>query len=61
VRATCSGNKRPSHPWDAAQMISRAPTLAEWPYRMVRLTCDLCSRRGHHRKETLIVGSVATC
>jgi hypothetical protein len=35
-------------------MISRTPTLAEWPYRMVRLACDLCPRRGQYRKETLI-------
>jgi len=42
-------------------MISRTPTLAEWPYRMVRLACDLRPRRGHYRKETLIAGSVATC
>jgi hypothetical protein len=35
-------------------MISRTPTLAEWPYRMVRLACDLCPRRGQYRKETLV-------
>jgi hypothetical protein len=35
-------------------MISRTPTLAEWPLRMVRLACDHCSRRGQYRKETLI-------
>jgi hypothetical protein len=35
-------------------MISLAPTLAEWPYRMVQLACDLCPRRGQYRKETLI-------
>jgi hypothetical protein len=35
-------------------MISRTPTLAEWPDRMVRLACDLCPRRGQYRKETLI-------
>jgi hypothetical protein len=35
-------------------VISRTPTLAEWPYRMVRLACDLCPRRGQYRKETLI-------
>jgi hypothetical protein len=35
-------------------MISRTPTLAEWPHRMVRLACDLCPRRGQYRKETLI-------
>jgi hypothetical protein len=34
-------------------MISRTPTLAEWPYRMVRLAC-LCPRRGQYRKDTLI-------
>jgi hypothetical protein len=38
----------------AEEMISRTPTLAEWPYGMVRLTCDLCPRRGQYRKETLI-------
>jgi hypothetical protein len=26
-------------------MISRTPTLAQWPYRMVRLACDHGSRR----------------
>jgi hypothetical protein len=36
-------------------MISACPTLAEWPYRMVRLASDLCPRRGQYRKETLIV------
>ena len=36
------------------EMISRTPTLSEWPYRMVRLACDLCPRRGQYRKETLI-------
>jgi hypothetical protein len=35
-------------------MISRTPTLAGWPYRMVRLACDYCPRRGQYRKETLI-------
>jgi hypothetical protein len=35
-------------------MISRTPTLAEWPYRMVRLACDYCPRRGQYRKETLV-------
>jgi hypothetical protein len=35
-------------------MITPAPTLAEWPYRMVRLACDYCHRRGQYRKETLI-------
>jgi hypothetical protein len=35
-------------------MISRTPTLAEWPYPMVRLACDYCPRRGQYRKETLI-------
>jgi hypothetical protein len=35
-------------------MISRTPTLAEWPYRMVRLACDLCPRCGQYRKDTLI-------
>jgi hypothetical protein len=34
-------------------MISRTPTLAEWPYR-VRLVCDHCPRSGQNRKETLI-------
>jgi hypothetical protein len=32
------------------RMISRTPTLAEWPYRMVRLACDLCPRRGQYAK-----------
>jgi hypothetical protein len=27
-------------------MISRTPTLGEWPYRMERLACDYCPRRG---------------
>jgi hypothetical protein len=36
-------------------MISRTPTLAEWSYRMMRLACDLCPRRGQYRKDTLIV------
>jgi hypothetical protein len=40
-------------------MISRTPTLAEWPYRMV-LACDHCPRVGQYRKETLIAGAVAT-
>jgi hypothetical protein len=35
-------------------MIARTPTLADWPYRMVQLACDLCPRRGQYRKETLI-------
>jgi hypothetical protein len=35
-------------------MISRTPTLAEWPYRMVRLACDHCPRVGQYRKDTLI-------
>jgi hypothetical protein len=35
-------------------MITRTPTFAEWSYRMVRLACDLCPRRGQYRKETLI-------
>jgi hypothetical protein len=35
-------------------VIARTPTLAEWPYRMVRLACDLCPRQGQYRKETLI-------
>jgi len=35
-------------------MITRTPTLAEWPYRMVRLACDLCPRRGQYRKNTLV-------
>jgi hypothetical protein len=29
-------------------------TLAEWPYRMVWLACDLCPRRGQYRNETLV-------
>jgi hypothetical protein len=28
--------------------------LADWPYRMVRLACDHCPRRGQYRKEMLI-------
>jgi hypothetical protein len=36
-------------------MIFRTPTLAEWPYRLVRFACGLCPRRGQYRKETLIV------
>ena len=36
-------------------MISRTPTLADWPYRMVRLACEHCPPRGHYRKDTLIV------
>jgi hypothetical protein len=35
-------------------MSPGTPTLAEWPYGMVRLACDLCPRRGQYRKETLI-------
>jgi hypothetical protein len=35
-------------------MISRAPTLADWPYRMVWLACDHCPRRDQYLKETLI-------
>jgi hypothetical protein len=35
-------------------MISRTPTLAEWPYGIVRLACGLCPRMGRYRKETLI-------
>jgi hypothetical protein len=35
-------------------MISRKPMLTELPYRMVRLACDLCPRRGQYRKETLV-------
>jgi hypothetical protein len=34
-------------------MISRTPTLAEWPYRMMRLACDYCPRAGPG-KETLL-------
>jgi hypothetical protein len=34
--------------------FSRTPTLAEWPYGMVRITCGLCPRRRQHRKGTLI-------
>jgi hypothetical protein len=41
-------------------MISRTPTLAEWPYPMVRLACDLCPRRGQYRKETLIAEASVT-
>jgi hypothetical protein len=39
---------------DGLDVISRTPTLAEWPYGMVRLACDLCPRRGQYRKDTLI-------
>jgi len=39
-------------------MIPRTPTLAEWPYRMVRLACDLCPRRGQYRKDTLLMPDV---
>jgi hypothetical protein len=35
-------------------MISPTPTLAEWPYRTVRLACDHCPHVGRYRKETLI-------
>jgi hypothetical protein len=35
-------------------MISRTPTLSEWPYRMARLARDLCRRRGQYRKDALI-------
>jgi hypothetical protein len=35
-------------------MTYRTPTLAEWPYPMVRLACDYCPRRGQYRKETLL-------
>jgi hypothetical protein len=35
-------------------VVTRTPTLAEWPYRMVRLACDLCPREGQYRKETQI-------
>jgi hypothetical protein len=34
--------------------FSRMPTLAEYPYGMVRLTCGLCPRRRQYRKGTLI-------
>jgi len=37
-----------------AKMISRTPTLAQWPYRMVRLACDLCPRRDQYCKDTLV-------
>jgi hypothetical protein len=36
------------------EMIYRNSTLAEWPYCMVRLACDLCPRCGQCRKDTLI-------
>jgi hypothetical protein len=29
-------------------------TLVQWPYRMVRLACDHCERRGQFRKDTLL-------
>jgi hypothetical protein len=36
------------------KVTHHTPTFAEWPYRMVRLACDLCPRRGRYRKQTLI-------
>jgi hypothetical protein len=41
-------------PSETSEMITRTLTLAEWPYRMVRLACDLCPRRGQYRKEILV-------
>jgi hypothetical protein len=35
-------------------MVSRTPTLAEWPYGIARLACGLCPSRGQYRKGTLI-------
>jgi hypothetical protein len=35
-------------------VITPTPTLAEWPYLMARLACDLCPRRGQYRKDRLI-------
>jgi hypothetical protein len=49
-----SSNKDRRNFKDADEMISRTPTLAEWPYRIVRLACDHCPRRGQYRKETLV-------
>jgi hypothetical protein len=34
-------------------MTYHTPTLAQWPYRMVRLACDLYPRRGQYRTDTL--------
>jgi hypothetical protein len=35
-------------------VIARTPSLADWPYRIVWLACDLCPRRGQYRKDTLV-------
>jgi hypothetical protein len=35
-------------------MSYQTPTLAAWPYRMVRLACDHYPRRGQYREETLV-------
>jgi hypothetical protein len=46
-----------------ADVNCRTPTLAEWPYLMVRLACDLCPRRKQQRKVPLIArlgGDVST-
>jgi hypothetical protein len=43
-----------AHGTTEVEMTHQTPTLAEWPYRMVRLACDLCPRRGQYKKETLI-------
>ena len=37
-----------------AEMISRTPTLADWPYPMLRLACDHCPHRGQYHKEILV-------
>jgi hypothetical protein len=31
-----------------------APKISEFPFEMVRLACDRCSRRGQYRRATLI-------
>jgi hypothetical protein len=35
-------------------MTTRALTLRDWPYYMVRLACDACPRRGRYRKDKLM-------
>ena len=35
-------------------MTYDTPTLAQWPYPMVRLACDHCPREGQYRKDTLL-------
>ena len=31
-----------------------SPTIAEFPFDIVRLACTRCDRKGHYRKSTLI-------